>query len=121
MIVELIIIIGVYYDKLYDFKTIVEYEKTVVQTATFKSWYLYNNMIDVMYSASKEVGEKIPTTDDLMELLKISNISVTKPEFDRFIKVLYGLEIVYLDGKRRILNKSEIDGKTLLKQYFKIN
>lgn len=120
-LIELIIIIGIYYDKFYDFKTIEEYEKTVIETTNFRTWYLYNDILEIIYSSSKGVGQRIPTTDDMLGILKISNINITKPEFDKLIKVLYNLEIVYLEGKRRILNKSEEEGITLLKNYFKIN
>lgn len=120
-IIELIIIIGIYFDKLYDFKTIIEYEKTVVETSTFKTWYLYNKILGVIYFGAKGVGERIPTTDYYLEALKINNIILSKTDFDKFMKILYVLEIVYLEGKRRILTKPEQEGKLLLKQYFKIN
>lgn len=119
-LIELIIVIGVYYHKFYDFKTIEEYEKTVIETTNFKTWLLYNKMLGIIYSYSKGVGQKIPTTDDIIDMCKINSISVSKPEFDRFIKILYTLDVLYLDGKRRILNKSEEDGFALLKNHFKI-
>ena len=119
-IIELIIIIGVYYNKFYEYKTIDEYEKTIIETTNFKTWNLYNEMISIICSSSKGVGEKISTTDDLIDLLGISNIKISKPEFDRFIKLLYSLEILFLDGKRRILNKSEKESKELIKKHFKI-
>ena len=120
-IIELIIMIGVYYDKLYDFKTIEEYEETVINTSEFKTWYKYNSILELIYSSTKNVGDKLPTTDSLIELMKISNLQVTKPEFERLIKLLYNLEIIKKDLNRRILNKSEQEGKIFLKQYFKIN
>lgn len=119
-LIELIIVIGIYYHKFYDFKTIEEYEKTVIETTNFKTWLIYNNILEIIYSYSKGVGQKIPTTDDILDMCKINNISISKTEFDRFIKILYTLDVLYLDGKRRILNKSEEDGFILLKNHFKI-
>jgi hypothetical protein len=38
-LIELVIMIGVYYDKYYTYKVITEYEDTVINTVSFKKWY----------------------------------------------------------------------------------
>jgi len=117
-LIELVIMIGVYYDKFYTYKVITEYEDTVVNTVSFKKWYKYNDMLILIYGSVKEVGDQIPSSNNLLELVKLNEIDITKGELDKFIKILYYLDILKLDGNRRIINK--LDGKSILRTHFDI-
>ena len=119
-IIELIIMLGIYFDKFYGYKSIMEYEESVINTPEFKQWYKYNYLLDLIYSSTNELGSKIPTTSGLIELAKIGKTPISAGEFDKFIKLLYHLDIIDRDGNRRILNKPETEGKLMLRHYFNI-
>jgi regulator of replication initiation timing len=119
-IIEIIIMLGIYFDKFYGYKSILEYEESVINTPEFKQWYKYNYLLELIYSATNEVGSKIPTTGNLIELAKIGKTPITAGEFDKFIKLLYHLDIINRDGNRRLLNKPESEGKLMLRHYFNI-
>ena len=119
-IIEIIIMIGIFFDKFYDWKTLQEYEETVINTPEFKTWYKYNYLLELIYNSTKEIGDKIPTSNNLMEMAKIGKSPVTKGELDKFIKILYYLDVVVGDGNKRILNVPEKDGKGALRNYFNI-
>lgn len=120
-LIELIIMIGIYYDKFYDYKIMLEYEETVVNTPEFKKWYKFNYILELIYAKTKDIGEHIPTTNSLMELSEINGARLDKSTLDKFIKILYYLEIVKLEGNRRVLNMVEEDGLEKLRNYFNIN
>ena len=120
-IIELIIMLGIYYDKFYGWKSIKEYEESVINTPEFKQWYKYNYLLDLIFNSTKEIGEKIPTSNDIKELSKIGEMSITNGELDKFIKLLYYLGIIIKDGNKRLLNSTEISGKIILREYFNIN
>lgn len=119
-LIELIIVFGIYYDKYYDYRSLKDYEESVINTPEFKTWYKYNHLLELIYSSTKEVGDKIPTTDNIIEIAKISKSPITKSEFEKFVKLLYHLEIVIRDSNKRILNLPEEEGKKLLRNYFNI-
>ena len=119
-IIELIIMMGIYFDKFYNYKSLMEYEESVINTPEFKQWYKYNYLLELIYNATNEVGEKIPSTNNLIELAKIGKSPITKGEFDKFIKLLYHLNIVIREGTGRVLNISEDEGTVKLRQYFNI-
>jgi len=119
-IIEIIIMLGIYYDKYYGWKSIKEYEETVINTSEFKQWYKYNYLLELILNSTKEIGGKIPSTGNLMELARIGKNQVTTGEFDKFIKLLYYLDILTREGNRRILNSSEDDAKLTLRHYFDI-
>lgn len=119
-IIEMIILLGIYYDKFYDYKVIEEYEKTILETLGFKKWYKFNFLLGLIYSKTSEIGDPIPTTNGLLELSEISGNKIDRGTLDKFIKILYYLEIIKLDGKRRILNIKEEEGVMKLRNYFDI-
>ena len=120
-LIEFIIMLGVYFDKFYRFKVTEEYEKTVVETPEFKNWYKFNEMLRVIYARVKEVGDPIPTSAELTDLFDVGGSKIDKKSFDKFIKLLYYLDIVKLDGRRRVLNMKEENGIKKLRNYFNIN
>jgi len=119
-IIELIIMLGIYYDKFYGWKSIKEYEESVINTSEFKQWYKYNYLLELILNSTKDVGEKIPSTGNILELARIGKNQVTPGEFDKFIKLLYYLEILTREGNRRILNSSVEESKLTLRHYFNI-
>jgi len=119
-LIELIIILGIYYDKYYDYKIIEEYEKTIIDSPGFKKWYKFNFLLKLIYSKTNEIGSQIPSTNTIIELSDVGGSKIDKSTLDKFIKIIYYLEIVKLEGNRRILNMSEEEGLKKLRNYFEI-
>jgi len=118
--IELIIIIGIFYDKFYDYKAVLEYEETIINTPEFKRWHKYNFILELIFTKSKNVGDQVPSTNSLIELSEVAGAKISKSELDKIIKILYYLEIIKLDSNKRIINKIENDAKTSLRNYFNI-
>jgi hypothetical protein len=119
-LIEIIILLGIYYDKYYDYKIIEEYEKTIVGTPEFKKWYKFNYLLSLIYNKTKEVGVPIPSSNAIVEMADVSGNKLDKSTLDKFIKILYYLEIVKLEGNRRILTMREEEGTKKLRDYFDI-
>lgn len=119
-IIELIIMLGIYYDKYYNHRMVLEYEETVINTPEFKKWHKYNFILDIIYTKSKNNGDVVPSVTSIMELVESAGTKITKPELDKIFKILYYLEIVKLEGNRRFINLSEEEGKKSLRNYFNI-
>lgn len=119
-IIEIIILLGIYYDKYYDYKIVEEYEKTIIETPGFKKWYKYNYLLTLIYGRTKEIGDTIPSSNAIIEMSEVGGNKLDKATLEKFIKVLYFLEIVKLDGNKRILNMTEQEGIKKLRYYFDI-
>lgn len=120
-LIEIIIMIGVYYDVFFNYKKLKEYEDEVISTPGFKKWYKYNFILELLYEGDVNVGDKLVAVTEILELCNSSNLQITKSELDKMFKVLYHLKIVKLEGNRRIYNMNQIDAIKQLKKYFKIN
>lgn len=119
-IIEIIIMIGVYYNKFYNYKKIEEYEETILSTSQFKTWYNFNKLLELIYSKVNEVGEKIPSSNGILELSELSGNKIDRKTLDSFIKTLYYLDIVKLEGNRRVLNVKKEQGIEILRKHFDI-
>ena len=120
LMIELIIIFGIYYDKYYDYRTVKEYEETVINTPEFKTWHKYNFLLELICNATKDIGNTLPSTANIIDMARISKSPVTTSEFNKFIKILYLLEIVTMEGNKRYLNIPYDNAKLLLKDYYGI-
>lgn len=118
--IELIIIVGIFYDKFYDYKSVLEYEETIINTPEFKKWHKYNFILELIFTKSKNVGDQVPSTNSLIELSDVAGAKISKSELDKIIKILYYLEIIKLESNKRIINKIENDAKISLRNYFNI-
>lgn len=119
-IIELIIIIGIFYDKNYDYKCLEEYEKLIVNTPNFKKWYQYNFVLELIYEAHPEINTKVMSVDDLLNLIKDSELVMSKTELDKLFKICYGLKIIKLEGNRKYINMEQQSALIALKKFFKI-
>lgn len=119
-LIEIAILLGIYYDKFYDYKIVEEYEKTIIDTPAFKKWYRFNFLLGLIYSKTKEIGDPIPSTNGIVELSEVNGAKVDKATLDKFIKILYYLDIVTLEGNRRVLNMKEDEATKKLRDYFDI-
>ena len=119
-IVELFILMGILHYDYYNNRINEEYEETIINTPEFKTWFKYNSLLELIYSLCTDIGEVIPIGDRMMELAEVNKINISRPEFEKFVKVLYSLDILIKEGKSRLLNKKEKDGLLLLKNNFKI-
>jgi hypothetical protein len=119
-VIELIIVLGIYFDKYYDWKIVKEYEETVISTSNFKQWHKYNFILELICNSAKEVGNKIASANDIIDMSKTAKNPIVKSELDKFIKVLYTLDILAKEGNRHILNMQMENAKTALRNFYDI-
>jgi len=120
-LIELIILSGVYYNRLYQYKSFKEYEDSVVNTLNYKNWKAYNMIIDIIFSKGDiKINEQIPAASSILEIIDFKNIEISKKELDNCFKILSYLKICETNGKRRILKVTKENSKTLLNEYFNI-
>lgn len=119
-LIEIIIMLGIYFDKFYDYKIVLEYEDTVISTPEFRRWHKFNFLLELIYGKVKQKGDRIPTSNAIIELSELSGAKITTSELDKFIKILYYLNIIILENNRRVIASMEDEGKKALKEYFDI-
>jgi hypothetical protein len=119
--IECVILIGVYYRRHYNHAVVIEYEKHMIKSSLFKKWLKFDKIMELIYSSdNSKIGEKLESTTELLELIKIKDMDIDKKDLDDCFKVLAYLKIYKREGPKRILNVDYSEAKELLKQHFKI-
>jgi hypothetical protein len=109
-IIEIIILIGVFFDNMFNFVSYNSMRDLVISKDAYKNWLLYNELLDYMYLNS------VVSVDKLLELCVLNNIYISENEIKDFFKVIENVGIYEKSNLK--LKKKEAEIK--LNDYFKM-
>jgi hypothetical protein len=118
--IETVIIIGIYFDKYYNYRIVTEYEQEILSKPAYKKWVVYNNLIDVVFEGI-QVGDNLPSANDIKDIIIMNEIQATPKELENFFKMMYYFKVIEKRGSKRIMNLSSDKAKELVKKYYKID
>lgn len=116
-IIELLILIGIYFNKTYQFVSYNSMRELIVMKDPYKRWLLYNELLDLVYLNKATKGNTIISDNEFFEMMEVNHIYIPKYDFDMFKKLLANLKILKTNGVI-LLNRPQAEAK--LKEYFKI-
>lgn len=120
-IIEIIIMVGIYYNRKYENVVIKEYEDEIVNTAQFKKWKLSNSILETIFNYGDiRVDEPLPSIKSITEVIEANEMPITKKELDDTLKIFKFLKISETRGSRRYLKMDINEAKFTLNNYFKI-
>jgi len=119
-IIELIIIIGVFYNRYYEHRTIKEYEEETVNTLAYKNWIMYSDVLNIIFSKEIKKNEYIPSANSILETIDANDLNISKSDLTKCFKTFNYLGISETKGPKRLLRMSKTKSEELLKNYFKI-
>jgi len=120
MIIEVLILIGIYFDKHYKWISYTDYKKKLNNDLSYQRWTIYSQILEVIYLNNPQINEKINSTKSIMENCKINNVLVTNVELINCLKLLVNLKVLKVSGSARYLIKDFDSATELLKNNFKI-
>lgn len=109
-IIELLILIGIFFDNMFNFVSYNSMRDLVISKGSYKNWLLYNELLDYMYI------NKVVSIDKLIELCIMNNIYVSENQIKDFFNIIENIGI-YEKSKLKI-KKKEAERK--LNDYFKM-
>ena len=122
--IELIILIGIYFNCYYDYRSVLEYEENIKSDPNFNKWFNYNILLELIYNNGTtitRVGENVVSVNKLEDLARINNyLKIDKKVIADGFKVLNHLGIVSTRGSKRIVEIDYEVAKEVLKDYFNI-
>lgn len=118
--IELMILSGIYYNRYYDYKVVEEYERDVKSTSAYKKWEKSKTILEMIYETGVQPDEQISSTNEIIELLQIKNINISKPELQSIFRIFKHLKIYENQGNRRILKMNKNDAFKSLRNHFGI-
>jgi len=119
--IELIILIGVWFDSYYEYRSFSEFDDKVSSNENIKNFLLYNELIEVAYNGGKlRKGDDFDSMNKFKEVVKIKGIKVSDKSINDFFTILKYLKISVTTGNRRIVEKNYEEAKEVLAEYYKL-
>lgn len=120
-IVEFLILIGIYFDKHYKWVSYNSYKKKINNDPSYQKWNLYNGVLDCLYNSDTQVGEKVSSMSNLIDICKTNGVLITNRELSDCLKLFTNLKILKLSGSARYISKDKISADESLRENFKID
>lgn len=116
-IIELLILVGIYFNKTYQFVSYNSMRELIITKEPYKRWLLYNELLDLVYLNKATVSSTILSETEFFEMMQISHINIDKSEYDMFIKLLNQLKVL---RRQNIINMNRNKAEAKIREYFKI-
>lgn len=119
-IIEIIILAGVYFNRYYKIRTYREFKQKLDKDPNFQKWILYDSILDLIYNPDTKINDKLPSTKNIAELMKLNGTNMLPRDVTDFVKVLSSLSILRTSGGSKYIGKSKETAKEILKNHFNI-
>lgn len=119
--IEFIILAGVYFNEYYKFRSYSEYRSKIEKDPNFQKWFLYEQMLNIIYREDYKVNQKLPTIKIMSESLKSNDIIVMPRDITNFLNLMSSLGIIKTTGSIKYINKQREMAFESLKAHFNIS
>lgn len=120
-LIETIILMGVYYNRYYEYKSMKEYEETIINTVEFKKWRMCHDVLNLIFSYGDiKINESLPSTNSLLEIVNINELKLKQKDLIDSFKIFSYLKIYESKGNKRLLKLNKSDAISLIDNYFDI-
>jgi hypothetical protein len=120
-VIELAILIGVYFNQYYKFRSYREFRSKIEKDPNYQKWLLYDQILSVILTDETKVNQKLPSNKAIIEMCKVNDIIVLPKDVQNFLKVITGLNIIKSSGSARYISKQKDIADELLKNHFNID
>jgi hypothetical protein len=119
-IIEFVILFGVFFNVYFLNKSYTEYKKNIQYDPIFQKWYLYNEVLNILYPKNIKINQRIQTLNSIIDMCKINNIYADKKEIESFLKLCNNIGIITQKGSYRYIMQQYDSAYELLKTHFNI-
>lgn len=120
-IIEIIIMIGIYYNRYYEDATVREYEQTVINTSQFKKWQISNLILDLIFNYGDiRVNDPLPAFKSIVEVIQTNDLDIPEKTLKDTMKIFTFLKISETRGNKRILKVDRENAQIIINNYYKI-
>ena len=116
-IIEFLILIGVYFNNLYNFRSNRDHRLKLMEDKQYKEHFNMYNLLKVIYT-NRENGDVIPDNKRLKNSLELNKVYLSDLEIDNFIDILKQLQIIEDNTEKRFLTKTKLESEELINNYY---
>jgi len=119
-LIETIILIGVYFNKYYKFRSYTDFKSRIDKDPNYKKWMLYNSILELVTNNDTKQNDKLTSNKNIQEICKINGINVLPRDILEFSKILNSVNIIKTSGSQRYFLKSKEESQEILRKHFNI-
>lgn len=118
-LIEFLILIGIYFNNIFNFRSYKDTKKRLLNDDNFKTYYTYSEIIEILYLNRKE-KDLIPSKELMVELLEMNKIYISLTQLEQSLKLFDALKIVETNEDKTYLLKEKEDAEAEMKKHFHI-
>lgn len=120
-ILEFLILIGIYFNKYYIFRSYTDMRRKINNDPNYQKWAVYSDILDILYMNGDGDQTKLPTLKNIWDLCKIQDLPMSKSDLSNFMKLMGALNIIQTKGSTKYLIRNKEESDELIKKHFKID
>ena len=118
-LIEFLILIGIYFNNVYNFRTYRDIKRRLISDDNFRTYYDYSEILNVVFLNRKE-KDKIPDIDLMVDLLVMNKVYLTKKQVEDALKLFEALKIIEINDVHTYLIKDKDEASEVIKEHFHI-
>ena len=118
-LIEFLILIGIYFNNLYSFKSFRDIKNRLLSDDNFRTYHDYSEIIDMLF-LNRKAQDTIPDTDLIVELLVMNKVYLTRDQVEKSFRLFEALKIIETNGEYTYLLKDIEESVEIIKTHFHI-
>lgn len=119
-IIEFLILVGIYFNKYYIFRSYKDMKSRLRTDVNFNNWSIYSEIIDILYTSAEGEHNKLPSSNEIWNLCTIQDIPISRKNLEDSFKIFKALKITNTRGSSKYLVMDREEADIEIKKYFKI-
>lgn len=119
LLIELIILAGIYFNEYYKYRSYVDFKLKIDQDPNFQKWHNYNAFLDIIYPRNYKVNDRLPSIKSLLDLCKINGVILMQKDISDLFRIFLSLGIIKGTSTKYIAVTKETS-QDILKNHFKV-
>jgi len=120
--IEIIILIGVWFNTYYEFRSFKEFNDRVHNQNNYKRYLINEVLLDLVYNKGKvQIGDLLDSSKYIKRLTNIKGVNVTEKQIKDFFVLTKHLKITTTEANRRFVSKGYDEAKQIILDYYNVS
>ncbi len=120
-LIELIILIGVYFNKYYKWRSYSDMKQKLDKDPNYQKWCQYSAILEILYINDTKLNDKLPSNKAISEMCRTNGFILLNKDVQEFTKLLISMKILRVSGSTRYFAKDKDSAIETIKSYFNIS
>jgi hypothetical protein len=121
LFIELVILVGIYFDKLYKYRSYEDFNTKMSRDPIYQKWKVYQSIIDVIYMNNPSPNDRVQSMSAIISFCRINGNNYSQKTISDAMRLFGALSITRTNGNMRIVLMDRENAEESLKKYFNLD